>query len=261
MSKAETMLVGNNRCSFDIKGSNKCQENVLSSCVTSPMLCSSMCSISPFSYGSHFLFYFGSHLRLVFLLTLLSVVLNYYQLHFVALLYPLLLIALMCIYILFYVYFSTAPWVPVILWTMMSIGWLQIGFLHHQAATLSGVSPTLPRQCGTDWTQPISGLMLTTHWRCGGTSCSAKRQDGSKHWERYANLWKHKISTTQPKKFTFWTTISLDCNLSGLSHTRHLWIKVLPQCDCAVTSKTHLVCLHGRSLNTTSPWELLPVSP
>lgn len=75
------------------------------------------------------------------------------------------------------------------------------------------------------------------------------------------NLWKHKISTTQPKKFTFWTTISLDCNLSGLSHTRHLWIKVLPQCDCAVTSKTHLVCLHGRSLNTTSPWELLPVSP
>lgn len=221
MSKAETMLVGNNRCSFDIKGSNKCQENVLSSCVTSPMLCSFMCSISPFSYGSHFLFYFGSHLRLVFLLTLLSVVLNYYQLHFVALLYPLLLIALMCIYILFYVYFSTAPWVPVILWTMMSIGWLQIGFLHHQAATLSGVSPTLPRQCGTDWTQPISGLMLTTHWRCVGTSCSAKRQDGSKHWERYANLYivptceNIKFPQLNPKNLHFgppfhWTAIFLD---------------------------------------------------
>lgn len=94
------MLVGNNRCSFDIRG---CQEYVLSSCVTSPMLCSFMYSISPFSYGSHFLFYFGSHLRLVFLLTLLSVVLNYYQLHFVALLYPLLLIALMCIYIYIYI--------------------------------------------------------------------------------------------------------------------------------------------------------------
>lgn len=92
------MLVGDNRCSFDTKGSNKCQENVLSSCVTSPMLSSFMCPISPFSYGSHFLFYFGGHLRLVFLRPLFSLVLNYYQLHFVTLLYPLLLIALMCIY-------------------------------------------------------------------------------------------------------------------------------------------------------------------